>query len=104
MFRADVLIIRRSKLYYKSSGIITPIGGRPVHRLREVSQCFPVDIGKCKRYPQIHFFIPMANMVKLLRTNQAILNPLGQKLTSVIFKYSVSKHNPLVPVGVRYKA
>ena len=30
-----VLIIRRSKLYYKASGIITLIGGCPVHRLRE---------------------------------------------------------------------
>ena len=35
MFRAHVLIIRRSKLYYTASGIITPIGGRPVHMLRE---------------------------------------------------------------------
>ena len=26
MFRAHVLIIRRSKLYYTASGIITPIG------------------------------------------------------------------------------
>ena len=25
------------KLYYTASGIITPIGGRPVHRLREDS-------------------------------------------------------------------
>ena len=38
MFRAQtcfehlVLIIRRSKLYYTLSGIITPVGGRPVHR------------------------------------------------------------------------
>ena len=31
MFRAHVLIVRRSKLYYRASGIITPIGGRPVH-------------------------------------------------------------------------
>ena len=30
-----VLVIRRSKLYYTASGIITPVGGRPVHRLRE---------------------------------------------------------------------
>ena len=30
-----VLIVRRSKLYYTASGIITHIGGRPVHRLRE---------------------------------------------------------------------
>ena len=34
-----VLIIRRSKLYYTTSGIITPVGGRPVHRLRE--DCAP---------------------------------------------------------------
>ena len=26
-----VLIVRRSKLYYTASGIITPIGGSPVH-------------------------------------------------------------------------
>ena len=30
MFRAHVLIVRMSKLYYTASGIITPIGGRPV--------------------------------------------------------------------------
>ena len=29
-----VLIIRRSKLYHTASGIITPVGGRPVCRLR----------------------------------------------------------------------
>jgi len=31
MFRAHVLIIRRSKLHYTASGIITTIGGRLVH-------------------------------------------------------------------------
>jgi len=36
-FEHNVLIIRRSKFYYTASGIITPIGGRPVHRLREDS-------------------------------------------------------------------
>ena len=35
MFRTHVLIVRRSKLCYTASGIIIPIGGRPVHRLRE---------------------------------------------------------------------
>jgi len=35
MFRAHVLIIRRSKLHYTASIIITPIGGRLVHRLRD---------------------------------------------------------------------
>ena len=33
MFRAQVLIVRRAKLYYTISGIITRLGGRPVHRL-----------------------------------------------------------------------
>jgi len=35
MFRAHVLIIRRSKLHYTASGIIKPTGGHLVHRLRE---------------------------------------------------------------------
>ena len=34
-----MFIIRRSKLYYTASGIITPVGGRPVHRLGE--DCAP---------------------------------------------------------------
>ena len=38
MFRAQVLIIRRSKLHYTASGIITPIGGRLAHGLRGLSQ------------------------------------------------------------------
>ena len=32
MFRAHVLIVRRSKLYYTASDISTPVGGRPLHR------------------------------------------------------------------------
>ena len=35
MFRAHVLIVRRAKLYYTVSGVITPVGGRPVHRFYE---------------------------------------------------------------------
>jgi len=38
MFRAHVLIIRRSKLHYTASGIITHIGDRLVHRLRAVHE------------------------------------------------------------------
>ena len=34
-FEHHVLIIKRSKLHYTASGIITPTGGRLVHRLRE---------------------------------------------------------------------
>ena len=43
-FEQYVLIIRTSKLYYTASGIIKPVGGRPVHRLREdcpLSTCAP---------------------------------------------------------------
>ena len=43
-FEHYVLIIRRSKLYYTASGIITPIGGRPVHRLRE--DCLKLCTGR----------------------------------------------------------
>jgi len=42
-FKHYVLIIRRSKLYCTASGIVTPIGGRPVHRLRE--DCSPLSTG-----------------------------------------------------------
>ena len=35
MFRALCAHHQGSKLYYTTSGIITPVGGRPVHRLRE---------------------------------------------------------------------
>ena len=31
MFRAHVLIVRRTKFYYTLSDVITPIDGRPVH-------------------------------------------------------------------------
>ena len=43
MFRTQVLIVRRPKLYYRVSGIITPIGGRPVHRLRASPLYKPPD-------------------------------------------------------------
>ena len=33
-FEHYTLIIRRSELYYTASSIITPVGGRPVHRFR----------------------------------------------------------------------
>ena len=34
-FEHYVLIVSRSKLYYTASGIVTPVGGHPVRRLRE---------------------------------------------------------------------
>jgi len=34
-FEHHVLIIRRSKLYFTACGIITPVGGRPLHGFLE---------------------------------------------------------------------
>ena len=39
MFRAHVLIISRSKLHYTASGIVTPVGGRHVHRAATYTVC-----------------------------------------------------------------
>ena len=47
-----VLIIRRSKLYYTASGIITPVGGRPVRRLREY--CAPDGHLQVWRYQMLY--------------------------------------------------
>jgi len=52
-FEHHVLNIRRSKLCYTASGIITPIGGRPVHRLREGS-----SLNLCTGGPPISVVIP----------------------------------------------
>ena len=46
-----VLIIRRSKLYYTASGIITPVGGRPVHRS---------SLNLCTGWPPTGVMIPDA--------------------------------------------
>ena len=58
MFRAQVLIVRRPKLYYKVSGIMTPIGGRPVHRLRHDSTLSSLNL--CTGQPPTGVMIPDA--------------------------------------------
>ena len=35
-FKYYLLVVRKSKLYYTASVIITPIGGRPVHGRYEI--------------------------------------------------------------------
>ena len=51
MFRAYVLIVKRSKVYYASSGIITHIGGRPVQGLRE--NCSSLTTARSAKKPKI---------------------------------------------------
>ena len=63
MFRAHVLIARRPKLYYTVSGIITPIGGRPVHgtapdRCDDTRDCIiqfwpPDDEHMCSKHVEV---------------------------------------------------
>ena len=52
-----MLIIRRSKLYYTASGIITPVGGRPVHgtatyRCDDTSKHNTLSTSEGKVYPR----------------------------------------------------
>jgi len=54
-FEHNVLIIRRSKLYYTASGIIAPIGGRLVHRSDDTRGCVtqfwpPDDKHMCSKH------------------------------------------------------
>ena len=51
-----MLIIRRSKFYYTESGIIPPVGGRPVHRLREEEESSLLCTGR----PRTGVMIPDA--------------------------------------------
>ena len=55
------------KLYYAASGIITPIGGRPLHRLRESS----LDL--CKGWPPIGVMIPEAVQYNFWPDNEHIV-------------------------------
>jgi len=52
-----VFIIRMSKLYYTASGIITPVGGRHVHRLREDS------LNLCTRRPPSLLITDIKNLI-----------------------------------------
>ena len=54
MFRAQCAHRQDAKLYYTASGNITPIGGRPVHRLREDS------LNLCTGRPAIGVMLPEA--------------------------------------------
>ena len=66
-FEHHVLIIRMSKLYYTVSGIITPIGGLPVHRLREFISCLYMF--------RAHVLIVRRS--KLYYTASGIITPVG---------------------------
>ena len=43
-FEDHVLIVRRSKVYYTASGIITPVGGRLVHNYLSGDRCIKICV------------------------------------------------------------
>ena len=55
MFRALCAHHQEAKLYYTASGVIEPVGGRPVHRLREES-----SLNLCTGRPPTGVMIPDA--------------------------------------------
>jgi len=55
-----VLIIRRSKLYYTASGIITPVGGRPVHKYYKTCRIKESYLNLCTGRPPTSVMIPDA--------------------------------------------
>ena len=55
-----VLIIRRSKVYYTACGIVTPVGSRPVRRLREDSREKKSSLNLCTVRPPTGVTIPHA--------------------------------------------
>jgi len=55
MFRALCAHHQEAKIVYTTSGIITPVGGRPVHKLREDS-----SLNLCTGRPPTGVMIPDA--------------------------------------------
>jgi len=46
MFRALCAHYQKVKFYYTASGIVTPVGNRPVHRLREEESSLKLCTGR----------------------------------------------------------
>ena len=80
-----MLIIRRSKLYYTASGIITPVGSRPVHRLREDYADFVIPDG-C--ITLIQFYIGVL-VLMYLHCLFYIFQPVHQTATYVVWRYQM---------------
>ena len=104
MFRAHVPIIRRSKLYYTASGIITPIRGRLMHRLREDSisvinqldaQNFCFTISLFHASTCFEHYVPIITRSKLYYTASGIITPIGGRLMHRLREDSILLINQL---------
>ena len=77
MFRAHVLIVRRPKLYYTVSGIIKPIGGRPVHGTKFYN----------KFISSLYIFqahVLIVRRAKLYYTVSGIIKPIGVMIPEAV--------------------
>ena len=94
-FEHYVLIIRGSKLYYTASGVITPVGVRPVHR----TASYRFDDTRCC----IKQFWPPDDEHIVLETFRGIketyyktrICALGLSVTKIILKCRSAKHKKL---------
>ena len=86
MFRAHVLIIRRSKLHYTASGIIIPIGGHLVHRIIRIVQ-----------NKQTRRFILEGQIIETIRTIAPAVILVFIAIPSLRLLYLIDEiHNPLI--------
>jgi hypothetical protein len=86
MFRAHVLIIRRSKLHYTASGITTPIGCRLVDLSQYIINlmhkiCFTISFISCLCMFRAHLLIIRRS--KLHYTASGIITPIGGRLVDL---------------------
>ena len=72
-----VLIVRRSKLYYTASGIVTPVGGRPVHRLREDCTKSSFIISLLYASTCFEHYVLIIRRSELYYTASGIITPVG---------------------------
>ena len=117
MFRAHVLIVRRTKLYITASGIITPVGGRPVHgtatytcddtRGCNIQFCPPNDEHMCSKHVEawnkliIKFsassWLILRNKKK--KSNIVKISPMRESSISYIRRRWYWSNNRLTPMA-----
>ena len=81
MFRAHVLIIRRSKLQYTASGIITPIG---------VMICFTLSFISCLYMFRAHVFTIRRS--KLHYKASGIITPIGVMMPKAVMMNTCARN------------
>jgi len=97
-FERYVLIIRRSKLYYTASGIVTPVGGRPVRRLLAgIEDWVFSPTAFCS-----HYIIPAVGRTRFVfRRLENKISVLVQTLLTHLCPHTVCPWEWMLPLVVR---